>query len=526
MGEGPPHGWTPVEERLWEAFRHGEVLDLRTGDDAADDAAGGPDWGPERTVRAEVLAHLLLSGPEAAPGRVAGLRLNGAYVTGPLRLAGATVPCYVEMHGCRFDRTVLVSEARAGTVRLIGCLIPRLEASRLVVDGDLHLARCVIPQGVRLTDARIGTDLLLNQAVLGADRHDRAFAADGLTVHQDLEAERLVVYGEFGIRTGRIGGRLSLRGAQLRIDDPTRNCLNLARTSVGNTLYLTGSADNSWTSSRTHYGYGYGMPTSPGAAVTPFRARGGVRLVDARFESACLIHDAEFVLSPQQELSLRRIRTPELRFACRTAPGGRVSLSRAQVGNLVDTPDSWPGAGLVVLDGFTYDSLRPAAPFDVEQRIAWLESSLAEYQPEPYEQLASALRRDGRDDDAREVLYAKQRRRRAALPVHARLWGLLQDVTVGYGYRPGRAALWLLLAWLLGTAYFGANPPPPLKADEVPTWNAPLFALSRLLPVVDLGQDGWNPGHTGQWVAAGLVLTGWILATTVVTGATRLLQRG
>ncbi|GAA4995670.1 hypothetical protein GCM10025734_26540 [Kitasatospora paranensis] len=60
----------------------------------------------------------------------------------------------------------------------------------------------------------------------------------------------------------------------------------------------------------------------------------------------------------------------------------------------------------------------------------------------------------------------------------------------------------------------------------MPTWNAPLFALSRLLPVVDLGQDGWNPGHTGQWVAAGLVLTGWILATTVVTGATRLLQRG
>jgi hypothetical protein len=124
------------------------------------------------------------------------------------------------------------------------------------------------------------------------------------------------------------------------------------------------------------------------------------------------------------------------------------------------------------------------------------------------------------------VLYAKQRRRRAALPVHARLWGLLQDVTVGYGYRPGRAALWLLLAWLLGTVYFTGHPPAPLKADEMPTWNAPLYTLSKLLPVVDLGQEGWNPGHTGQWVAAALVLTGWVLATTVVTGATRLLQRG
>ncbi|MEV8093942.1 oxidoreductase [Kitasatospora sp. NPDC085879] len=525
MADRAPDGWTGTEQRLWEAFRHGEVLDLRAGKEEDDDPAGSGDWGAERTVRAEVLARLLISGPDPAPGRVAALKLQGGYVTGPLLLAGAAITHYIELHGCRFDKPVLLSEARAGTIRLIGCLIPRLEASRLAAEGDVHLARCVVPQGIRLTDARIGTDLLLNQAVLGGDRHHRAVSADGLTVHQDLEAERLEVYGEFGLRTGRIGGRLSLRGAQLRMADADRNCLNLARTTVG-TLYLTGSADNRWTTSRTEYGYGYGPPHDPGAPVTPFRAQGGVRLVDARFEQACLIHDAEFRLSGRQELSLRRIQTPELRFACRTAPDGRVSLSRARVGNLVDTPQAWPGAGLVRLTGFTYESLRPAEPFGVAERIAWLENSLGEYQPEPYEQLAAALRRDGRDEDAREVLYAKQRRRRAALPVHARLWGLLQDVTVGYGYRPGRAALWLLLAWLLGTVYFTGHPPAPLKADEMPTWNAPLYTLSKLLPVVDLGQEGWNPGHTGQWVAAALVLTGWVLATTVVTGATRLLQRG
>ncbi|GAA1083637.1 oxidoreductase [Kitasatospora arboriphila] len=526
MADGAPDGWTDTEQRLWDAFRHGEVLDLRAGKAEDDDPAGSGDWGAERTVRAEVLARLLLSGPAPAPGRVAALKLNGAYVAGPLSLAGASLTHYIELHGCRFDTRVLLSEARAGTIRLIGCLIPRLDASRLAADGDVHLARCVVPQGIRLTDARIGTDLLLNQAVLGADPHHRALSADGLTVHQDLEAERIEVHGEFGIRTGRIGGRLSLRGAQLRMPVPGRNCLNLARTTVGNTLYLTGSADNRWTTSPSEYAYGYGPPHEPGAAVTPFRAWGGVRLVDARFEQACLIHEAEFHLSEGQELSLRRIRTPELRFACKKAPDGTVSLSRAQVGNLVDAPRSWPGAGLVRLTGFTYESLRPAEPFGVAERIAWLENSLGEYQPEPYEQLASALRRDGRDEDAREVLYAKQRRRRAALPVHARLWGLLQDVTVGYGYRPGRAALWLLLAWLLGTAYFAEHPPQPLKADEVPTWDAALYTLGRLLPVVDLGQGGWNPDRQGQWVAAGLVLTGWILATTAVTGATRLLQRG
>ncbi|GJF28746.1 hypothetical protein KNE206_14460 [Kitasatospora sp. NE20-6] len=526
MAGTAPDGWTPVEQRLWEAFRHGEPLDLRTGDATLDDAVRSGDWGPGRTVRAAAVARLLLDGPTAADGRVAALKLTGALVTGPLELAGATIGHYVELEDCRFDHKLLISEARAGTVRLVGCLIPRLEGARFATEGDLHLARCTVPAGIRLTDARIGTDLLLNHAVLGGDRYGRALAADGITVGQDVEAERLVAVGEVSLRTGRVGGRLSLRGADLRVTGPGRSCLNLARITVGSTLYLTGSLDNGWRGSRTLYGHGYGDPPDPGAPTTPFRARGGVRLSDGRFENACLVNDAVFTFTGRQELALRRIQTPELRFTCPAPAAGRVSLSRARVGNLVDTPASWPGGGRVGLGGFAYDSLRPAAPFSVAQRIAWLEDSLAEYQPEPYEQLAAALRRDGRDEDAREVLHAKQRRRRAALPPHARLWGLLQDVTVGYGYRPGRAALWLLLAWLAGTAWFAGHPPAPLKADEAPTWNAPLYVLGKLLPVVDLGQGGWNPDRPGQWVAAALVLTGWILATTVVTGATRLLQRG
>ncbi len=256
------------------------------------------------------------------------------------------------------------------------------------------------------------------------------------------------------------------------------------------------------------------------------RAHGGVRLVDGRFDNACVITSAEFHLGEDQELSLRRIQTPELRFTCPAPVGGRVSLSRAKIGNLVDHPDSWPRNGRVELTGFTYESLRPVVPFSVQERISWLDGALGEFHPEPYEQLAGVLRRDGRDEDAREVQHTKERRRRATLPLPGRLWGRLQDATVGYGYRPGRAALWLVLAWALGAAYFGGHRPPPLKADEVPHWDPLLYALSKVLPIVNLGQDGWNPGGTGQWVATGLVISGWVLATTVVAGATRMLQRG
>jgi hypothetical protein len=60
-----------------------------------------------------------------------------------------------------------------------------------------------------------------------------------------------------------------------------------------------------------------------------------------------------------------------------------------------------------------------------------------------------------------------------------------------------------------------------------PTWSPALFTLDLLLPVIDLGQVGqWQLRGGWQWLAAAMILLGWILATTVAAGATRLLRRG
>jgi hypothetical protein len=205
-----------------------------------------------------------------------------------------------------------------------------------------------------------------------------------------------------------------------------------------------------------------------------------------------------------------------------------VVLSGAKVVKLVDTSTSWPAApGRVALEGFLYENLAPRGHFPLPRRLAWVEAATPEYSPEPYERLAAVLRASGEDADAREVLLAKQRRRRATLPPAAKAWGYLQDWTVVYGYRPGRAALWMVLLWAAGTLLFSRLDPDPIKADEHPHWNATLYALDLLLPVVDLGQDGqWKLQGAWQWGAAALVMLGWILATTVAAGASRVLRRG
>lgn len=176
--------------------------------------------------------------------------------------------------------------------------------------------------------------------------------------------------------------------------------------------------------------------------------------------------------------------------------------------------------------GFAYETLIPRGHFPLALRLQWVAAATPEYAPEPYEMLAASLRSTGEDADAREVLLAKQRRRRETLPLAAKAWGFLQDWTVAYGYRPGRAAVWMAVLWAIGTLYFSTSPPPPLKAGEAPPWNPYLYSLDLLLPVIDLNQGAaWKPDGGAQWVAAVLILAGWVLATTVAAGASRLLRR-
>ncbi|MFZ4180336.1 oxidoreductase [Streptomyces sp. R02] len=517
QGGEPPENLTAAEAGMWQAFRNGSVYDLSSGDALVDDPHGGHPWGPERTVRARVVCWLLLDGPPALAGRVSSLKLVGVRISGPLDLAGGTVVPYVEMRGCRFERDVLLPESRFTTMRLVDCSIPRLEAARLHTEGDLHLPRCRFLGGIRLTDARIGTDLLLNQAVVHRDRSGRSIAGDGMSVGQDLQAEMLESYGELSLRGATIGVSLSLRGARL-VNPHGRLALNAPQLTVERSLYLTPAGVGAQARS--------GMTPARGTRIRRFDCEGGIRLDDGRFGDAVDFEGAVFTFTDEQELSLRRVQTPELRFLGQRPARGRVVLSGARVVNLMDRADSWPGPGRLHMGGFAYENLVPRGPFPLTLRLRWVDAASAEYTPEPYERLAAVLRGGGADEDAREVLLAKQRRRRESLPLAAKLWGYAQDLTVAYGYRPGRAAVWMAVLWAAGSVAFARADHPPLKAGEHPDWNPALFALDLLLPVIDLGQVGfWQLRGGWQWLSAAFILLGWILATTVAAGATRTLRR-
>ncbi|MEU6536087.1 oxidoreductase [Streptomyces sp. NPDC047000] len=512
----PPDDLTAAEAGMWQAFRNGTVYDLSSGDAAVDDPHGGCPWGPERTVRGRIVAWLLLDGPPALAGRVSALKLTGVRIAGSLDVAGGTVAPYVELRSCRFEQDVLLPEARFATLRLVNCAVPRLEAARVHTEGDLHLPRCRFRNGLRLTDAHIGTDLMLNQAVVHRDRTGRSIAADGLSVGQDFQAELLESHGELSLRSAKVGVSLSLRGARLS-NTQGRLALNAPQLTVERSLYLTPAGFGSpWQS---------GTTPAQGTRVQRFESRGGVRLDDGRFGDAVDLQGARFDFTDVQELSLRRVQTPELRFLGERPQRGKVVLSGARITTLVDRASAWPGPGNLHMGGFSYENLVPQGPFPLEERLDWLAAATAEYNPEPYERLAAVLRGAGEDEDAREVLLAKQRQRRRTLPPAAKLWGYAQDLTVAYGYRPGRAAVWMAVLWAAGSVAFAHAAHLPAGAGQ-PPWDPTLYTLDLLLPVIDLGQtDQWQLRGGWEWLSVVMILMGWILATTVAAGATRLLRR-
>ena len=103
------------EQGLRTAMSSGGWVDLRTEDSRADDPRQGAQWGPERTIRAEVLADLLT---QADGRRPRALRGPGACITGWLDLEAAELLCPVLLTGCWLEQAVNLAEAHVLSLRL------------------------------------------------------------------------------------------------------------------------------------------------------------------------------------------------------------------------------------------------------------------------------------------------------------------------------------------------------------------------------------------------------------------------
>ena len=471
---------TPAEQRVWRAFATGAEVDFR------DES--------ERTVRAGVLRALLLNGPRE-PGEIAALKVRGARVTGALDLRYATVDSVIHLTHCHFEGVPDFVGAHLRYLSLRDSRMPGLSVTRARIDGSLRLTRCRFGGQVRLDGAQICGALFLEGAeisgISGQDAGQPVLHLHQVTVEDDLCARGLRARGLVRLDGAAVAGSLDLEDAEL--SNPGTHVLLAEALDVGANLL-----------------------------ARRLRAEGRIDLRGARVPGRVDLLYARLSNPGGTALRASSCAIGELWLRHGPAVEGMLNLRRAEIHQLDVEPEMLPDQ-VRILD-LTYTFLTPHEP--AERRLPMLERDGEGFDPHAYEQLTGAYRRTGDDQAARVVQLAKQRRRRSTLPWYGRVWGHLQDAAVGYGFRPLRAAVWLASLLAVGSLVYAGHHPPALKAGEAPRFDPVFYTLDLLLPVISFGQENaFAPRGGYQTLSYVLIVTGWILATTVVAGVTRTVSR-
>ncbi|MGH8837052.1 MAG: hypothetical protein ACRDWG_18960 [Actinomycetes bacterium] len=496
------------------------------------------------------------------------LEIDGNFKAyGVVRLATATIKGNIRASDCLLDPALPVAGSGQDRFALL--------ADGLELGGELLCSPGFRATGeLLLRSAQIGGNVFLNGAQLENPGRN-AINLDRTTIRGNMSARALAAKGTIRLQNAVIGGSVLFDSANLtepyrltELDPDTQNealvrpSLDARSIQVGRDFHCQMGRDG------------------------PFRALAGVRLRGAEVRKSVSFRGAQLSSGGRVfALNLAGLRSAELLLALDTTPAGAIQLARARVAALYDSKHLWAATGGLSLDNFEYNSValelgsrqpvpdRTAAtghrhrgwlhraahrfdrghPGDVRERVDWLRAGLSAfpaedgrgpdtrrlwrrwlgrthrhtgYSPQPYEQLAASYRADGNVREARYVLLENQRHRRKTLALPGRLFGGLLDLTVGYGYRTWLALVWLAGLWAVGYWYMSGLHPMPIDENLVGDWSPGLFALDLLLPIIGFEQEGiWTMVGPARWVAAGLELAGWLLATAVLAGLTTLLQR-
>ncbi|HEV3070720.1 MAG TPA: hypothetical protein VGY76_04750 [Solirubrobacteraceae bacterium] len=469
------------------------------------------------------------------------MRLLGAHIIGQLRFDKATlgqglIADQLKVDGGMFCRDGFSAQ---GEMRLLGAHITGhlsfdkatleggLNADELKVDGGMSCQDGFSAQGeVRLHSAHITGQLGFDSATLGQGlTADQLKVDGGMFCRDDFSAQGEVsllgahITGQLGFNSATLGQGLT--ADQLKVDGGMF-CMN--GFSAQGEVRLTGAHITG------QLAFCGAKPNDVGALR--------LGLHGARVDEDLVLYATEGFAD---EIDLRNARVARLLDDERICPQ-RLRLGGLVYGAVSAVADQDHGKSHDQLEGrlpeITRWRLGPTTP-EVAHRLRWIrcaeegsgdESSTGDgYMPQPYTQLMTFYRQEGRDSDARRVAYERECRRRHQLGRASKVWNGFLRWTVGYGYRPLRALVLLVVLLAVGTFAFShfhaAHEIIPLKAAH-PPFVAITYTLDRLIPVVNFGlREAYALKGTAQWWAFSYTLFGWALSIAVIAGLNSAVRR-
>jgi hypothetical protein len=423
-----------------------------------------------------------------------GIRLRGAHIDGTLDLSDIRSKCPLVLRDCRTGTPVLLDRAALSSVDLSGLVAPAISAAWLKLDHYLLLQDVRLDGGeddwaLDLAEAHIGGHLSLSGAHLTGVEY--ALHAPKLRTGSQLYLGEVRAVGTVRLDGARIGGNIRCDGAQLHsASGPAFLGIDMQ---VDDSLFL---------------GHGFRATTDSTTAAATTAA---VRIRGSRFGGQLVLRGAE--ITGVVALDLKHVRT-----------GMEILFDPSSVRGLVD------------LDGLTYVGVPRVAT--LAEWLDLLANRTRRYASQPYLHLAATHQAAGNERDVRKIRVAQQKDllRRGQLTRSGKLWHRVAGATVGYGYRPATALLWL--AGTLTTAILVvtllAGPAGLVRGTTGPcsTVEQIGLALNAATPLVkpDAQQRCQITTTTGlgqsvvvsMWL---LQVLAWAFATLFVAGFTGLVRK-
>jgi len=426
---------------------------------------------------------------------------------------------------------IVVGKASIKDVRILGGLWRKFSWERGKVSGRLEISN-VVTDALSLQGTRVDEGLEVMMVRVG-----RAVDLEGFQGGGNLLIEECILGGPpsqpgLSLKRAEIAGEVRIKDSSI-LSGLDAEKLHAHSLYVEET-FLTG---------------GEGIGSDSPALQLAGKWAGGLSLKDAQLEERAYFK-AVTLMGP---VSLRyaQMQTLEIVVEEGLRKGGKdsgIGLS--------------PLAGWVDLHGISVSRWVFSGPAiedkDRETRLrlfsAWLRRQLPHYSAHPYESLAKALKAEADENAALRILIQKEDDVGLAqnLPLWKRFWRGLLRYTVGHGYRPEWALVWILAFIALGAFLFDLGyregVMAPASTDvlvqekyqkyreipkDYPAFSAWAYSIDAFIPFLDLVLEHyWIPNADAGWAGALLRIylwihigVGWILSTLFLTGLTGIIRR-
>ncbi len=427
--------------------------------------------------------------------------------------------------GAEFGEVVLRGAKIGGQLDMIGSAFTgTLNMDSMEVGGDLFMRGGAEFDEVVLRGAKIGDQLsMIGSTFTGT------LDMDSMEVGSSLFMRGGAEFDNVDLRSAKIGGQLDMTGSKFTGE------LNMDKLQVGTSLFMSDGAEFNEVDLRSaKIG---GVLSMIGSKFTgklnmdsmvvggKLFMRGGefakpLPLIFSKIGSNLDLSGAKLAgLDLAGTQISGELRVGSGNGSVEWGDASQLTLRNAMVGALQYRQDAWPK--FVELEGFTYDRLRrvgPAAVSEIQWFIDWLADDES-YTPQPYEQLASVLRKAGQYDKANDILFAGKERERAGATGFKRvgLSVLMYSIGYGYGYRYFYSLIWIGALVVIGVLVLRVTG----ESQRLRMPYGIAYSLDMLLPIVRLREwhyDKVDLKPPARYYFYFHKLMGYVLASFLIAG--------